>query len=305
MLNISQLWRWFLGDREPVMSRSDLEDLDVSVEFPLTMYDQEKFVVQDGELAGTTGIIKDDEISHTSGKSLDGLFGPYSESTNNIRVTPDFDNEKTSILEASKATSLLLVESTDSKGRHAWDFATAFFVTPTLLLTAGHAAIDSPEAVKTERYLFLPGTLCLNIDEISARKPYAVRCNVVETLFKANAHVSKDIAILSSGSFESQSYLELSADPVPVDATIDIIGYPGEKRTNWLREKHPELKSLVEGASAGEALLPTRQLVVTRGVVKRPDYMDMTSYNISTCPGFSGSCLIYQGKVHGIPMLDT
>lgn len=80
MLDFSQLWRWFFGDREQVMSRSDLEDLDVSVEFPLTMYDQEKFVVEDGELVGTTATIEKDEIIHTNGKPLDGLFVSYSES---------------------------------------------------------------------------------------------------------------------------------------------------------------------------------------------------------------------------------
>lgn len=199
---------------------------------------------------------------------------------------------------------MLFVESTDSKNRTTWDFATAFYVKPNLLLTAGHAAVDLPDAVKTERYLFLPGKSSLNMDEISSRKPYTIRCEVVETLYKVDGQVHKDIAILSSGSFESQHYVELSTDPVPADVTVDIIGYPGEKRTNWLREKHPELKSLVEGASAGEALLPTRKLVVTRGVVVHTSHDDLTSYNISTCPGLSGSCLMYQGKVHGGPALD-
>jgi V8-like Glu-specific endopeptidase len=200
---------------------------------------------------------------------------------------------------------LLFVESTDSKNRTTWDYATAFFVAPNLLLTAGHAAVDLPDAVKTERHLFLPGTPRLNIDEVSSRKPYAIRCDVVETLYKVNGPISKDIAILSSGNFETRDFLQLSSDPVAADATIDIIGYPGEKRSNWLREKHPELKSLVEGANAGELLLPTRQLVITRGVVAHTGYADMTSYNISTCPGLSGSCLMHQGKVHGIPALNS
>jgi V8-like Glu-specific endopeptidase len=214
------------------------------------------------------------------------------------RSLPSFNCDKDPILAASKATSLLFIESTNSKGNRQWDFATAFFVAPKLLITAGHAALDPLESVKTDRYIFLPGKSSLNADEVSSRGPFAVRCDVVGTMFKSGSSMSKDIAILSSGNFETNHYVPISLDPIPRDSTIDVIGYPGEKRIAWLREKHPELKSLVQGERAGEVLLPTRQLIVTRGVVAHTS-AGVTWYNISTCPGLSGSCVVYNGQVHG------
>jgi len=54
------------------MSQADLQDLDVSVQGPLTEIDQEKFVVKDGEVVGTTAVISADEVTKTKIKSLDG-----------------------------------------------------------------------------------------------------------------------------------------------------------------------------------------------------------------------------------------
>lgn len=303
MFDWSRLLRWFFSRErnQQGMSLADLEDMDVSVEYPLTIFDQEKFVVENGELVGTTGTINDDEITHTIGKPLGGYnsLSPRSIFSNTYSVDSDFVAKKASIIEASKATSLLFIQSKDSKNRLVWDFATAFFVAPNLLLTAGHAALGPQDAISTERWLSLPGTPVLDIDRITNHSPCAIRCTVVETTYKAGAAMSKDIAILSSGNFETEHFLKLSADPVPIKAEIDVVGYPGEKRKMWLKEKHPDLKSIVDGATASELLLPTGKLVVTRGVVAE-SRTDITSYNISTCPGLSGSCLVYNGKVHGI-----
>lgn len=213
------------------------------------------------------------------------------------RLTRNFDPDKTQIIAASRATSLLMIEAVDSKGRLMWDFATAFFISNNLLLTAGHAAIDPDGAVRTERYLFIPGTSFLNWDQVSSRNPWAIRCTVVDNLYRAGGSRSKDIAILSSGNFESQNFLSLSGERIPLGRTIDVIGYPGEKKITWLKEKHQDLKSL-EGGAAGEELLPTRHLVVTRGVVAHNSGF-LTSYHLSTCPGLSGSCVMFEGKVRG------
>ena len=297
MLDIPRLFRWIFRDRNQAMSLEDLETMDVSVEYPLTMFDQEKFVVENGQLVATTATINEDKITDTDGPALEG-YRPLSK-TLNLSVGRDFDANKHNILRASKATSLLLVQLTNSKGESDWEYATAFFVAPNLLLTAGHAALDPPD-VKTERWVFLPGTPYLDMDQIASRDPWAIRCTVVDNMYKAGAAISKDIAILSSGSFETKHYLKLSTDLVPAKATIDVVGYPSSKKENWLRRKHPDLESLVTGATAVENLLPTRKLVVTRGVVA-DHRADVTSYIISTCPGLSGGCLIYNGKVHGKP----
>ena len=72
MFGIIRFLRWFFRFRNQGMSLADLEDMDVSVEFPLTLFDQEKFVVENGELVGTTATINEDEITHTIGKPLGG-----------------------------------------------------------------------------------------------------------------------------------------------------------------------------------------------------------------------------------------
>jgi hypothetical protein len=124
----------------------------------------------------------------------------------------------------------------------------------------------------------------------------------VQNLYSGGRPSSKDIAILSSGSFESANFLPLSGDRIPVHRNVDVIGYPGEKRNLWLTEKHEGLNNVEESGVAGEVLLPTRQLVVTRGVVAY-DAEDLTSYTISTCPGLSGACVMFNGKVHGITLV--
>ena len=214
-------------------------------------------------------------------------------------MTADFDTIKESLVAASKATCLLSIEFWDAQGRHGWQFATAFFVAPSLLLTAGHAALDPENAVRTDRYLFPQGASIITHDDIVSHSPSVVRCTLVKNEFRGYGHrKSKDIAILSSGSYETQHYVKLSTDPVPIGEAIDIIGYPGEKRWNWLKEKHPELKNLKVSEPSAESLLPTGTLVVTRGAVVHHEN-DITSYSVSTCPGFSGSCMLYKGKAHG------
>ena len=218
------------------------------------------------------------------------------------RVAPDFDPDKASILAASKATSLLMIEGVDSRGHRSLHFATAFFIAPSVLLTAGHAALEAAGAVRTDFYIFHPGTQYLDWNQVWRRTPSAIRCTVVQNLYSGGRSSSKDIAILSSGSFESAHFLPLSGDRIPVHRNVDVIGYPGEKRNLWLTEKHEGLNNVEESGAAGEVLLPTRQLVVTRGVVAY-DAEDLTSYTISTCPGLSGACVMFNGKVHGITLV--
>jgi V8-like Glu-specific endopeptidase len=210
----------------------------------------------------------------------------------------NFDDDKEGILAASRATSLLLVELIDAKNVKTWQFATAFFVAPNILLTAGHVVYEPKDGGKIDRYLFMPGDPFLDMDKVSQKAPHAIRCTVAENTWKPKGPMFKDIAVLSSGSFETKNFVPISCDAIPINAIIDVVGYPGEKRSNWLREKHPGLKSLVDSTRTSEAMLPTGKLVVTRGVVEET-CGDMTSYKISTCPGLSGSCVVYKGKVHG------
>src|SRR5947207_10281375 len=98
------------------------------------------------------------------------------------------------------------MEYTDVNGDETWDFSTAFFVAPTLLLTAGHAALAPKDA---RLYLFPPGTPELDFNAIISKSP-VIRPTVLDNDFKVKRDRTKDIAILSSGSYECRNYLPLS-----------------------------------------------------------------------------------------------
>ena len=72
MFDFFRIVRWLVPDRRPRLSMGDLEDMDVSLAYPLTYFDQEKFVVEDGELAATAARFYDGEIKNTVGRTLQG-----------------------------------------------------------------------------------------------------------------------------------------------------------------------------------------------------------------------------------------
>jgi hypothetical protein len=74
MFDFSRLLRWFFRDRNQALSLQDLEDMDVSVEYPLTLFDQEKFVVENGQLVATTATINEEQIIPTEGPTLPGYL---------------------------------------------------------------------------------------------------------------------------------------------------------------------------------------------------------------------------------------
>lgn len=64
-VRIRALFALAFKGRNQGMSLADLEDVDA-------LFDQEKFVVENGELVGTTATINEDEITQTTGKPLEG-----------------------------------------------------------------------------------------------------------------------------------------------------------------------------------------------------------------------------------------
>ena len=77
MFSSSRLLRFFTP-RNQGLTFADLEDMDVSVEMPLTINEEEKFEVKDGELTATTGTINGADIIQTNGKYLEGYVHPDS-----------------------------------------------------------------------------------------------------------------------------------------------------------------------------------------------------------------------------------
>jgi V8-like Glu-specific endopeptidase len=106
------------------------------------------------------------------------------------------------------------------------------------------------------------------------------------------------MAILCAGSYNASAdhFVELSTELPQQDEYVDVIGYPGELNTAWMRTQD-RVNDIDESLKEVEKLLPKRTLTVTRGTVKSSG--SIVTYNLSTCPGMSGSCVLYKGKVIG------
>jgi len=207
-----------------------------------------------------------------------------------------FEKDKEQILKISKCMCRVFIEEGEVDGKQRRHFfGTAFFVGETRLITAGHiiAGVNNPV---TRISISLPGVSKVVSTDMSLRKIPLIECKVVGTLYKKDWHYSKDIAILDSGSFRNPDYVPLSSVIPPKEAIIDIIGYPGEIRREWI-EAQPGLTNITQREQDAKNLFPAGSLLVTRGTVEDSD--ETMSYQISTCPGMGGSCVLYQGSVIG------
>jgi V8-like Glu-specific endopeptidase len=219
------------------------------------------------------------------------------------REQPPFDQDQHDILMAGKCTAFLIIYERQPdatfKPRH---FGTAFFITEKYLLTAGHNVIDRRGAVR-HPHITYPGLKFIDTKMLREGKIALLECTVVEYEHLHNRNgqsipYPKDFAILKCSGHKAAYYLPISSDPLPPVVTVDIIGYPGAIKEEWM-EKHQHLNDYVASKRDTEVLLPTRSMTVTRGTVKGYDGV-LISYHISTCPGLSGACMLYKGKAFGI-----
>lgn len=129
-----------------------------------------------------------------------------------------------------------------------------------------------------------------------------IDCTVVKSLYGKDGPPEKDIALLDAGSHNAADFLQvhpLLDLPREYDDNlqlVDVIGYPGELKSEWMRTQ--KVKDVDQSLEAVAKLLPRRTLTVTRGVLK--NIGKTVTYDLSTCPGMSGSCVLYKGKVIGI-----
>ena len=109
-----------------------------------------------------------------------------------------------------------------------------------------------------------------------------------------------DFALLRAQGFLARCPPPFSMHPPPVDATVDVIGYPADLTPAML--KGQKLNDIDRSLDEVQKLLPKRTLTASRGVVQSSG--SIITYTLSTVPGMSGSCVLYEGKVIGnlIPM---
>jgi V8-like Glu-specific endopeptidase len=217
-----------------------------------------------------------------------------------------FDHDKPDILAAAKCTSFIFIEEgpADRNATPPRFYGSAFFVSPTRLLTAGHNVVGVNRPV-VRILITAPGIDKVEPWQVTRGKIATIKCELVGTIYKRGGLYTTDIAVLDSGTFSSADYLSLSSTIPPSTATVDVIGYPGLIKPEWIWG-HEGVADPGKGLKVANILLPTGHLTVSRGVVDSTQTAGSAiSYELSTCPGMSGSCVLYKGKVIGTYLLYT
>ena len=183
---------------------------------------------------------------------------------------------------------------------------TAVFITATHIITAGHnldlrrnARHNFNKRRDVNFLISFPGMKDFDFGRAISGKMHTVKCKVLGCNYvKGNVvwDPVNDTAILETG-FVCPSWVQLTRDLPTSEAVVDVLGYPGTIGNDFVM-KHPEFELKVkEGKEVAGALLPEWKLVVSRGKIQSVG--DTVSYKLSTCPGMSGGCVVYKGKVIG------
>jgi V8-like Glu-specific endopeptidase len=208
-----------------------------------------------------------------------------------------FEKDNDGLLKAGRCTSLLLIEELSDNQPISHHFGTAFFIGPQFLLTAGHCTLgkkNSNVRLTVSRPL---GDGPINLTEFVNRRTEAIDCKVLDSLYKKDAPGHKDISLLHSHGYRTSCWLDIATAPIPLHSTVDVVGYPGRPSDQFFLGHRELTKPLQESVAAAAVLLPAQTLTITRGTVESVG--DTISYRLATCPGMSGSGLLYQDEIYG------
>lgn len=195
-----------------------------------------------------------------------------------------------------KCTSLVFIEESDLNTKCKQRFyGTAFFISKHLLLTAGHNITGVHGSIIDIR-ITRPGLTQVHSWQVARGNVKTIKCKVLGTIYKRDGEVSNDLAILDAGSYTATDYLSLSSIIPPTNATVDVIGYAGDILHEWIRA-HEGLQAVKTRQEEAECLFQKGSLTVTRGITKSVG--NIITYNISSCPGMGGSCVLYKGSIIG------
>jgi len=200
---------------------------------------------------------------------------------------------------AAKCTAVMIVDvpSTTPGSWHRYYFGTAFFVSPKILLTAGHNTLGPQGPLKTVR-ITTPGLVHMSYNLLQSQRLTTIECAVVGTLYTgkhSKSHLT-DIAILHSGSYTAGDYLPVSSDPSNPGSEVNVIGYPGPAKEEWLAV-HEGLQNVEASRLVTDQMFPPRRLTISSGTVEAVE--GNISYRVSTMPGMSGAPVICNGSAIG------
>jgi len=215
-----------------------------------------------------------------------------------VRDYPPFEKNDCNLLVAGQATACLVVRERLRDGTYKNRYSTAFFVTSTRLITAGHNVRMSHDAEAiTDIRIYYAGWKEVTKDTNT------LDCHVTGILYDGGPAGQKssktDIAILECPNHNAVFRLKLAGNVATLreGAFVDIIGYPQQLKD----EQKDGIKDLgVTPTNLEDAgkMLPASTLTATRGRVKRIED-GVFLYNNSTVPGMSGACVVFNGLVYG------
>ena len=208
------------------------------------------------------------------------------------RIDPCFVQRQDILAKAARCICYIGTKQDDE-----YATGTAFFVSPTILLTAEHVVPDKSVSVLAQ----LPGVQQaeFNVERLFKKDSLEIEtfiCHPVSD--KKNYFVDITILDCSQSSYRATDWLELDQVVLSHGTKVDVIGYPGEYTIRYLEDSQgvriggSELVDITE-------LLPRWKLTVTHGPVIRGG--KLPTYRLSTIGGMSGSPVILNGKAVGIP----
>jgi V8-like Glu-specific endopeptidase len=198
--------------------------------------------------------------------------------------------------------ALLIIEHISVADNKVVDhyLGTAFFISRKLLLTAGHN-VHGPPNVKVKVRITIAGTPYINYAAVQRNDVLTFDCKVVHTLYKNPDGPSHyDIAILDARGVNAISYLKLSTELPVVSSKVNVLGYPGQVKQEWLL-CHESIKDVQISRGTADEMFPTQRMTITSGPVETVG--PTISYKLSTIPGMSGGCVLHDGQAIGIPVI--
>jgi len=279
--------------------------MDTDVE-EVNTFEQEGLMVENGEVVGETAFITEERQVQPTGISLPARYNPTSTPViDDVHLTMStsvgeqhtFDPDRGMLLLASQCVAFLIVEFDKST-----NYATAVFIDEKYLLTAGHCLYDKYKRADTRKRIRIvtPGLPRVDYRKLETRQLLTIDCTLVKNLFKGVSGPNEcDIALLHAGTSNGPLGIKLAPILPPPGAVVDVIGYPGVAVPAWLKRKLDNIHDIDETIKTVRKLLPDMTLTISRGTVETTGG-NIIPYNVSTVPGMSGSCLLYEGKVIGI-----
>ena len=179
-------------------------------------------------------------------------------------------------------------------GREIIESGTAFFVSEATLLTAGHFAQRRDSTFLIRK----PGTFqaAFFVEDlfIEGAGIETIECELVGGALQRGV----DICILRvKGDYRASHFLKLKRREIAPGETLDVIGYPGDYATRYLRRIYGSVRVARKEINDISGLFPKCELIVSHG--KADTGGPMPTYLVSTVAGMSESPVIMSGEVIG------